>query len=187
MKKRANGNDALSTRSPEPPAPPLQEPRQARWTDLVAAGRRWLVSEWGSEPKPTRVRPPWRSESAPAPAFAKVAKYIAATAAPHEPYTVDPDVTNDDMGYGERVSDELLRIGEDGTVTSRRRVRQRTKTGWQVLTLGGGSPAPEDAPAPRGASHPARVAKRTPGDSHRGKTTSSPRSSGRTRAKKKGQ
>lgn len=185
MKKPANGNNTLSTRSPKPPAPPLQEPRRAPWTDLVAAGRRWLVSKWESEPKPTGVPPPWRFESGPAPAFVKVAKYIAATAAPHVPYTVDPDVTNDDMGYGERVSDELLRVAERGTVTPRTRVRQRTKTGWQVLTPAGGSRAPEDAPEPRGASHPARAATRTPAESLGGKKASSPRPNGRTRAKKK--
>ena len=104
MKSRRDRNDAFPTREPQPPAPPLREPRPAPWSDLVAAGRRWLVHKWDSQPKPAGVPPPWRFGSEPDPAFAKLVDYIDPTATQHGPYTVDPDVTNDDMGYGERFS-----------------------------------------------------------------------------------
>jgi hypothetical protein len=185
MRKPTNRNGALSERERQPPPLPLQEPRPAPWSDLVAAGRRWLLHNWDSEPTPARVPPPWRFESGPDPAFAKVAKYVDATAAPHGPYSVDPDVTNDDMGYGERLGDELLRVGDAGIATPRGRVRQRTKTGWQLLSPAGSSQAPADAPAQEDASRLARAATRAPAKGPRAKAAARPRASEKTKTKKK--
>jgi hypothetical protein len=47
-------------------------------------------------------------------------------------YTKAPDLTNDEMGYGERVDEELW-FNEGGTIVSRWRSSQRTKSGRQVL------------------------------------------------------
>jgi hypothetical protein len=185
MRKPTNRNGALPERERQPPPLPLQEPRPAPWSDLVAAGRRWLLHKWDSEPPPARVPPPWRFESGPNPAFAKVAKYVDATAAPHGPYSVDPDVTNDDMGYGERLGDELLRVGDAGIATPRGRVRQRTKTGWQLLSPAGSSRAPADAPSQEDATRLARAATRAPAKGPRAKAAARPRASEKTKTKKK--
>jgi hypothetical protein len=185
MRKPTNRKDALPAREPQPTAPPLQEPRPAAWSDLVAAGRRWLLHEWDSEPTPTRVRPPWQFENGAGPAFAKVEKYIDATAAPHGPYSVDPDVTNDDMGYGERIGDELLHVGDTGKATLRGRVRQRTKTGWQLLTPARGSRAPADSPAQLDAPRLARATTRTPAKAPRPKPAARPRASGTRKVTKR--
>jgi hypothetical protein len=161
MNKRTNNPGPLPAREPRPLAPPLEEPRPAPWGDLVAAGRRWLLHQWDAEKKPTRVSPPWGSEGEPASAFAKVGKYVNATAALYGQYQVDPDITNDDMGYGERVSDELLRVG-DGATKMQKRVRQRTKTGWQAITPAADSPSPASAQTAAAAPRRARGASRAP-------------------------
>jgi hypothetical protein len=168
MKKRTERTDVLPARRPQPLEPSLQEPRPPPWSDLVAAGRRWLLHQWAAEPKPTRVSPPWRLESGSNPAFAGVAKYVDATAAPRGPYSVDPDITNDDLGYGERVSDRLLRVGGDGDAKERKRVRQRTKTGWQTLTPAVGTRSPGDERALPDARPRARGARSRPGKTRAG-------------------
>ncbi len=157
MNKRTNRPGPLHAREPRL----LEEPRPAPWGDLVAAGRRWLLHQWDAEKKPTRVSPPWGSEGEHAPAFAKVRKYVNATAAPYGQYQVDPDITNDEMGYGERVSDELLRVDGAGTKVQKR-VRQRTKTGWQAITPAVDSPSPASAQTAGAGPRRGRGASRAP-------------------------
>jgi hypothetical protein len=50
-------------------------------------------------------------------------------------YTRAPETTNDQMGYGERVVEELWFV-EDGRIVPRLRTSQRTKSGRQVLVQG---------------------------------------------------
>lgn len=152
----------MNKRTNEPGPLPAREPRPAPWRDLVAAGRRWLLHQWDAEKKPTRVSPPWGPGGEPDPAFKKVGKYVNATAAPYGQYQVDPDITNDEMGYGERVSDELLRVGDGAGTKVQKRVRQRTKTGWQAITPAADSPSPASVKTAADAPRRARGARRGP-------------------------
>jgi hypothetical protein len=162
MNKRTNKAGPLPAREPRPPAPPLEEPRPAPWGDLVAAGRRSLLHQWDAERKPTHVSPPWGPEGELERAFAKLGKYVNATAAPYGQYQVDPDITNDEMGYGERVSDELLRVGDGAGAKVQPRVRQRTKTGWQAISPAADSPSPASAQTAATSPRRARGATRGP-------------------------
>ncbi len=158
----------MNKRTNKPGPLPAEEPRPAPWGDLVAAGRRWLLHQWDAEKKPTRVSPPWGSGGEPVPAFEKVGKYVNATTAPHGQYQVDPDITNDEMGYGERVSDELLRVGAGTKV--QKRVRQRTKTGWQAITPAADSPSPASAQTAAAAPRRGRGASRAPAKARSSRT-----------------
>lgn len=56
-------------------------------------------------------------------------------------YTKAPDLTNDEMGYGERVDEELW-FNEGGKIVSKWRSSQRTKSGRQFLFQGNEKPKP---------------------------------------------
>jgi hypothetical protein len=48
-------------------------------------------------------------------------------------YTRAPEVVNDEMGYGERVTETFWQPTAGGKLTQVERVSQRTKSGRQVL------------------------------------------------------
>jgi hypothetical protein len=105
----------LEARNPVKPATSLQDPRVPAWADQVAAERRRLRAAY-SAPEAQRVIPTSK------PLTAQIYKYSRGA-----------DLTNDEMGYGER-GEEVLWSVHGKELKPEKRTIQRTKSGRQVLT-----------------------------------------------------
>ena len=111
-------DDVLKVRKPDPQMPNLEAPRPVSWMDLIYAERRRLVA------RDKRLKP------------SPFAKDLSTRA---YDYTRRSSLTNDDLGYGERVA-ILMTI--DNT-SKDARIGQRTKTGLQVLVVASNTPDAE--------------------------------------------
>ena len=99
------------------PNPDLSDPRQAPWDESLRAERARRLHRPGKEP----VRGAETSKD-------QVEEFTAAAYR----YSKSPDFTNDELGYGEVITEELWQA-RDGKLVSLERRSQRTKTGRQVL------------------------------------------------------
>ncbi len=123
-------------RSPVPSIPTLEDPRVPTWSDQVAALRVRLID-----------RPP-----AGAPrddATKRLLRGFPASTGGIYRYSRGDDLTNDEMGYGERISEPLWAKQSGGKLERTTRTSQRTKSGRQELgdvkkpTAEGSEPGPK--------------------------------------------
>ncbi|HEX6240502.1 MAG TPA: hypothetical protein VFZ61_06395 [Polyangiales bacterium] len=107
-------------RKGQPTPEPLMNPRDAPWQDSIAARRRLLLDgEAGNR---------FKIVSGIEPSVESIALAVYR-------FSKGPDFTNDEMGYGEVLVDELWYV-KNGRFLSVERVSQRTKTGRQYLYEG---------------------------------------------------
>jgi hypothetical protein len=116
--RASEGQGVYAVRTARPPRAELIDPRDPAWDELVAAYRRYLLlraAQPGDEPASSL---PGLSEQLSAAAYR---------------YSKGPDFTNDSLGYGEALHEQLWWVVEDGSVVAQTRTSQRTKTGKQLL------------------------------------------------------
>jgi hypothetical protein len=158
----------VETREQVTPALRLEDPRVPPWQDLIAADRRRLLSGKDdavptqealmalrkAHARVSRTRASKKKgKDVPGASLAELEQgkeaianaqgnwtSIDPTTHPYR-YTRGPDLTNDEMGYGERLDEELWFV-VDGTIVSKWRSSQRTKSGRQFLFESPDRPAP---------------------------------------------
>ena len=126
-------DDILHKRGPLTTTPDLAEPRVLTWRDAIAAERRRLMLYPRGQPDP-RANP------------TKAVQPVETEVTPIYHYTREHDLTNDHLGYGEQVVDELWMF-EEGKIRVKLDVRksQRTRSGRQLLSQD--TRAPKKPPA----------------------------------------
>ena len=122
---RVDRTGLLEARNPIVPRTGLQDPRAPSWADQVAARRRVLMAAYAR-----RVR---TGEDVAIPATTedltgRIYKYSRGA-----------DLTNDEMGYGERGFEVFCAVEGDALKEATRTI-QRTKSGKQTLTPPGPQP-----------------------------------------------
>jgi hypothetical protein len=129
----ADGGGLLEVRNPVFPDASLQDPRVPTWGDRVAAQRRLLMGAFKPKKSAVAARPLERAEDPTGSAVATKALGLAEdlTGQVYR-YTRGNDLTNDEMGYGER-ADEVFWEVSGKKLVPRLRTSQRTKSGRQVL------------------------------------------------------
>ncbi len=151
-------NGVRDPRPVDPPPKRLVDPRIVASRDLIALERRLLSPRRGLEdvadPKGARIPSKLRDAAktsaktyreligkapeGPAAAAGKTRDADANADLPMFPYryTKGPDITNDEMGYGERLEELFYVPTENGGLEPFKRLSQRTKSGRQVLDVG---------------------------------------------------
>jgi hypothetical protein len=104
----------LDARNPVKRATRLEDPRAPTWTDQIAAERRRLQAAYSTKGR-------------------KVVTTSESLSGQMYKYSRGVDLTNDEMGYGER-GKEILWSVSGKELRPEERTIQRTKSGRQVLT-----------------------------------------------------
>lgn len=110
----------LESREPIRPIPDLNDPRLPIWSDRIVALRVFMIESKGGGAESAKVEALFSDESLD-PLAGSVYRYTRAG-----------DLTNDEMGYGERVTEPLWSTNGD-KAEPRERISQRTKSGRQSL------------------------------------------------------
>jgi hypothetical protein len=112
-------------RKVKPPAPKFEPPRPMPFGDFVRAQRHWLKVHATSRARPSPPKNPFADDKdteIPAIAIYRHAR--------------GPDLTNDEMGYGES-REEVFWYLDGSQCRIAKRVSRQTKTGRQVEDFGG--------------------------------------------------
>jgi hypothetical protein len=123
---RPNKNGVIIPRLKRPGWSDLVDPRDPPWEDRVAAARRELKL------RATRTSALDLGGRRMAPPSVRLQSEVVSNAIYR--YSKGPDFTNDELGYGEVIEEEIWLI-QDGKATSHKRISQRTKTGRQILQV----------------------------------------------------
>lgn len=129
----------------------VENPRPDANRDIIALDRRWFIenpvrdkpisppsSNYRKYLDPASMRPSpklGRRERPPEGDYDRRTDYEADLTMLQYRYTKGPEVVNDEMGYGECVTEVFWQPKEDGTLERVWRTSQRTKTGRQFLRL----------------------------------------------------
>ena len=116
-RKRREEGRVSGQRTPRDPGLDLSDPRQSPWDERLRAQRALLIH---------------RQEGKAASSGAKPKDQVEQFTAAVYRYSKNPDFTNDELGYGDVITEELWQA-RGGKLVSLERRSQRTKTGRQVL------------------------------------------------------